>query len=233
MEELGFGPNGGLIYCFEYLLQNMDWLDEELGDYDSDYIIIDCPGQIELYTHHPLLPTLMSHMSRLGIRLCGVYLLDSQFMEDRYKYFSGVMSAMSSMVNFSVPWINIMSKMDLVSGDARNGVKGRRDVARQVLHNQSQPSTTEQQNPRFHHLNEAIVQLVGKYSVVSSRELTHSLWQIEDHPLVSFLPLNLSSTRSLEAVLSHIDYTMQYGEDEEPREPKDMDHGDFADMEQV
>ena len=27
-----------------YLLQNMDWLDEELGDYDSDYIIIDCPG---------------------------------------------------------------------------------------------------------------------------------------------------------------------------------------------
>jgi hypothetical protein len=88
-----------------YLLQNMDWLDEELGDYDSDYIIIDCPGesfhssgviyidiilcigQIELYTHHPLLPTLMSHLSRLGIRLCGVYLLDSQFMEDRYKYF--------------------------------------------------------------------------------------------------------------------------------------------------
>lgn len=103
-------------------------------------------GQIELYTHHPLLPTLMSHLSRLGIRLCGVYLLDSQFMEDRYKYFryeicpsqvsptfvSGVMSAMSAMVNFSVPWINIMSKMDLVSGDARNGVKGRRDVARYV-----------------------------------------------------------------------------------------------------
>lgn len=42
--------------------------------------------------------------------------------------------------------------------------------------------------------------------------------QIEDHPLVSFLPLDLTSTDSLEVVVSHIDFTMQYGEDEEPRE---------------
>jgi len=27
-----------------YLLQNMDWFEEELGEYDSDYLIIDCPG---------------------------------------------------------------------------------------------------------------------------------------------------------------------------------------------
>jgi len=42
--------------------------------------------------------------------------------------------------------------------------------------------------------------------------------QIEDHPLVSFLPLDLASPDSLETVISHIDYTMQYGEDEEPKE---------------
>ncbi len=32
------------IRACRYLMQNLDWLDEELGDYDSDYIIIDCPG---------------------------------------------------------------------------------------------------------------------------------------------------------------------------------------------
>ena len=42
--------------------------------------------------------------------------------------------------------------------------------------------------------------------------------QIEDHPLVSFLPLDLSSTESLETVVSHVDFVMQYGEDEEPKE---------------
>ncbi|ELU41748.1 ATP(GTP)-binding protein Fet5 [Rhizoctonia solani AG-1 IA] len=219
MEELGFGPNGGLIYCFEYLLQNMDWLDEELGDYDNDYIVIDCPesaGQIELYTHHPLLPTLMSHLSRLGIRLCGVYLLDSQFMEDRYKYFRYERLA-NTKAHTNITYLVGLCPRCRQCGDARNGVKGRRDVARfldpdpfLMQSAPGQPSSTEEQNPRFHHLNEAI---------------------IEDHPLVSFLPLNLSSTRSLDAVLSHIDYTMQYGEDEEPREPKDMDQGDFVEME--
>jgi GPN-loop GTPase len=44
------------------------------------------------------------------------------------------------------------------------------------------------------------------------------LLEIEDHPLVSFLPLDLTNTDSLEMIVSHIDYTMQYGEDEEPRE---------------
>ena len=45
--------------------------------------------------------------------------------------------------------------------------------------------------------------------------------QIEDHPLVSFLPLDLTVPDSIETVLSHIDYTMQYGEDEEPKEACD------------
>lgn len=65
---------------------------------------------------------------------------------------------------------------------------------------------------------------------------------------MSFLPLDLTSTDSLETVVSHIDFTMQYGEDEEPKEvyhilcpayskltavyqPHDLDEGDFADME--
>jgi len=228
MSELGYGPNGGLVYCFEYLLQNMDWLDEELGEFENDYLLIDCPGQIELYTHHPLLPALMSHLARSGIRTCALYLIESQFMEDRYKYFSGVMSAMSAMVNFEIPWINVLSKMDLVTptkndddpdgAGARNGPRGRRDIARfldpdPVMLLASEPSGGEKSNPRFHALNQAIAQL------------------IEDHPLVSFLPLDLTSTKSLETIISHIDYAIQYGEDEEPREPKDMDEGDFPDME--
>ena len=35
---------------------------------------------------------------------------------------------------------------------------------------------------------------------------------------MSFLPLDLTSTESLETIVSHVDYVMQYGEDEEPKE---------------
>ncbi|CAL1702214.1 unnamed protein product [Somion occarium] len=204
----------------------MDWLEEELGGYDDDYLIIDCPGQIELYTHHPFLSTLVRNLQRMGIRTCATYLIESQFMEDKYKFFSGVLSAMSAMVNLEVPWINIMSKMDLVtsntedSGSGRNGIRATKDIARYLdpdpLLLVSAPGSRDEKterNSKFHALNRAIVQL------------------IEDHPLVSFLPLDLTNPDSIETVLSHIDYTMQYGEDEEPKEPTNLDEGDFADLE--
>lgn len=41
-----------------YLLENMDWLDEELGEYEDDYLIIDCPG--EFWVKSWLLPRLTS-----------------------------------------------------------------------------------------------------------------------------------------------------------------------------
>jgi len=46
---------------------------------------------------------------------------------------------MSAMVNLEVPWINIMSKMDLISTKSkdpvsgRNGLRTRRDISRYVL----------------------------------------------------------------------------------------------------
>jgi GTPase SAR1 family protein len=43
----------GLLACMEYLEENLDeWLGEELESFgDDDYIVFDCPGQIELYSN--------------------------------------------------------------------------------------------------------------------------------------------------------------------------------------
>jgi hypothetical protein len=37
-------------------------------------------GQIELYTHLPLMRQLIQHIQSLDYRVVGLYLLDSQFM---------------------------------------------------------------------------------------------------------------------------------------------------------
>jgi GTPase SAR1 family protein len=116
MEELHLGPNGGLIYCMEYLLENLDWFDEMINDYENDYLIIDCPGQIELYTHFPYMRILCQHLNRIGYMICGVYLLESQFIIDKSKFFAGTLSAMSAMIQLEIPHINVISKMDLMEG---------------------------------------------------------------------------------------------------------------------
>lgn len=118
MTELDYGPNGGLVYCIEFLLQQLDWLHDELGEAEDDYWLIDCPGQIELYTAHPVMQKLLSHLQReYDFRICGVYMIEAQFLEDPAKFFAGILAAMSAMIQLEIPYFNVLSKVDMIESD--------------------------------------------------------------------------------------------------------------------
>ncbi|KAK9388202.1 GPN-loop GTPase [Lipomyces mesembrius] len=212
MEEMSFGPNGGLLYCFEFLMSHLDWLDEEIGDYEDEFLIFDCPGQIELYTHIPVLPALAKHLSQnLGFSLCAAYLLEAPFVIDKPKFFSGVMSAMSAMILLELPHINILSKLDLIKDD----------VSKRELKQFLNPDPTllsginSSTNPKFYNLNRALVQL------------------IDDFGMVQFLPLDSTAPESVANILSYIDDITQWAEAQEPKEPKDEyveDDDEFGQM---
>jgi GPN-loop GTPase len=225
MEELGLGPNGGLIYCFEFLLQHLDFLTQALDPLSEEYLILfDMPGQIELYTHIPLLPSLINFLSRAGplnISLCSAYLLESTFIIDKAKFFAGALSAMSAMIMLEMPHINILSKMDQIKD-----MVGRRELRRfinvdvQLLQNAApdsepvvDPSSTDalMSGGSFERLNRVVAQL------------------IDDFSLVSFLPLDVQDEDSVGAVLSHIDDVIQFHEAQEPREPKGEEDVDWED----
>ncbi|KAG4303109.1 hypothetical protein PCK1_000447 [Pneumocystis canis] len=202
MEELEYGPNGGLIYCFDFLMNHLDWLEEEITGLENDYLVFDMPGQIELYTHIPILPMLAKHLNlHLGFRLCAAYLLESQFIIDKAKFFAGVMSAMSAMIMLEIPHINIMSKMDLIKSQiCKSDLKRYLNPDPFLLIDDVNTKT----NPRYHDLNRAIVQL------------------IDDFHMVSFLPLNIHDEDSIAMILAYIDDCSQWDEDQEPKEPKDI-----------
>ena len=54
-------------------------------------------------------------MQTLGYKVAASYLLDAQFIQDTPKFFSGVMSALSAMIQLEIPHINVLSKCDLLS----------------------------------------------------------------------------------------------------------------------
>ncbi|KAF1963380.1 hypothetical protein CC80DRAFT_460055 [Byssothecium circinans] len=226
MEEMGLGPNGGLIYCFEFLMDNLDFLTDKLEEVTDAYlIIIDMPGQIELYTHVPILPELVKTLMHgsLNINMCAAYLLEATFIVDRPKFFSGTLSAMSAMLMLEMPHINILSKMDLVKGQVKNRELKRfldpdpnlldDDPTRKKTKDDEEEGRRGYQDPgltssvmsgaSFDRLNRAVAQL------------------IDDFSMVSFLKLDVQSEDSLGAVLSYIDDAIQYHEAQEPREPKD------------
>lgn len=206
MEELGLGPNGALIYCMEHLEDNLDdWLDEELENYlDDDYLVFDCPGQIELFSHVPVLKNFVEHLKRKNFNICVVYLLDSQFMTDVTKYISGCMASLSAMVQLELPHVNILSKMDLVAN--KKDLEKFLNPEAQVL----LADLNQYMGPQFAKLNKALAELVDEYS------------------MVSFVPLDLRKESSIQYVLSMIDNCIQFGEDADVK-IKDFDVEDDDD----
>ncbi|KAL6555667.1 hypothetical protein OROMI_011006 [Orobanche minor] len=226
MEELGLGPNGGLLYCMEQLEDNMDdWLTEELDNYmDDDYLVFDCPGwlhqgcpnfytphklavgraefsQIELFSHVPVLKNFVEHLKRKNFNVCVVYLLDSQFMTDVTKFISGCMASLSAMVLLELPHINILSKMDLVTN--KRDIENYLDPEPQTL----LAELNQRMAPQFGKLNKSLIELVDQYS------------------MVSFTPLDLRKESSIRYILSLVDNCIQYGEDADVK-VKDFDVGD-------
>ena len=61
-DELRFGPNGGLVFAMEFLMENSEWLEDALGEDEDDYVLFDCPGQIELYTHMNVMRKLVDQL---------------------------------------------------------------------------------------------------------------------------------------------------------------------------
>lgn len=84
------GPNGALIHCMEFLDTNYDWLIEKLiaasKHLDNPYILIDSPGQVELYIHNSSLKNVIDRLSAkscpIDFRLCVVNLVDSYYAND-------------------------------------------------------------------------------------------------------------------------------------------------------
>lgn len=237
MEEMSLGPNGGLVYCFEFLLENLDFLSEALDGLTEEYlIVIDMPGQIELYTHIPILPALVRFLGQPGaldIRLCAAYLLEATFVVDRAKFFSGTLSAMSAMMLLEVPHLNILSKMDLVKDQVR-----KRDIKRFLTPDASllddDPTVGGTVAPGGANMDVDMDGAGAEGDLVDpsdrSAVMRGQSFQrlnkavaglIESFSMVNYLRLDSSDEDSVGAILSYIDDCIQYHEAQEPKELKD------------
>merc|ERR1712224_567899 len=99
MKELRLGPNGGLIYCMEYFEDNLEyWFDKEINHYgEDDFLIFDCPGQIELFSHVSVFRTLSNYLKSNGWKIGVVYALDSHFILENAKFLSAAIQALGTM----------------------------------------------------------------------------------------------------------------------------------------
>lgn len=70
MEKFKLGPNGGIVYCLDYLEKNIDWLQTQLEKYKDCYVLFDFPGQIELFTVHNSVKKITEKLQKWNYRVC-------------------------------------------------------------------------------------------------------------------------------------------------------------------
>jgi GPN-loop GTPase len=188
MDEMGYGPNGGLVYAMEYLFQHNEWLKEQLDQFgEDDYILLDCPGQIELYSHLPVMKDLGQLLLMWGYRVASVYLMDALFILEPSKFISGCMLSLSCMIQLDLPHINVITKCDLA--DKKN--------VEIILECEGAK----------------MVNLLDQHTPSKLRTLTKALsGVVDDYMMVSFATLDISDEDSIEAVLSRTDFIVQYGQ---------------------
>lgn len=244
MEELQYGPNGGLIYALEYLLgEGAEWLQEDLGEFQDEFLIIDCPGQIEIYTHFDIMPRIMEFFLRADYRVCAVYLMESQWLDDPAKFFAGILNATAAMLQLGVPHLSLISKMDLYVD--RVLPQSRTEMTPAQLEEEEERicDVSEETNPLhgfFFPDSGTLADSLAKSPMATGNSkftaLNSALLQlIEEFNMVSFMPLNVRNESSLAAILSHIDNATQYAENLEPKDPyenendNDNENDDFDD----
>lgn len=183
MEEFSLGPNGALIFCMEYLIDNLVWFEKEVNFCPEKNLIFDLPGQIELFTHYGLVRELISYLRKIGdLNLLGLFLLDSQFIGDLGKFFGGILTAMCCTLSVEIPHHNVLSKIDLI-----------KHIPYSILEKFLFPTA-------FSFLKELKEILNPKF-----RSLTNSLLNLlEDFSMIHLVPLDITKTETLESFFNFL-----------------------------
>ncbi|KAI1498675.1 putative GTP binding protein [Biscogniauxia marginata] len=169
MADDQLGPNGGVLYAFEELENNIEWLEKGLKELGDSYVLFDCPGQVELYTHHNSLRNIFFKLQKLGYRLVSVHLSDSFCLTQPSLYVSNLLLTLRAMLQMDLPHINVLTKIDKIS--SYDPLPFNLDFYTEVqdlsyLLPYLDEESPSMRNEKFSRLNKAVADLVENFSLV-------------------------------------------------------------------
>ncbi|BBD72597.1 GTPase [Sulfodiicoccus acidiphilus] len=114
MRKYGLGPNSSLVAATDMALTKATEIREEMDKLRANYVIVDTPGQIELFAYRNsgrMLLTLLSEDSKS----VNLFLLDSFLTKEPRSYLSLLLLSSSVKFRLNLPQVNLLSKVDLLT----------------------------------------------------------------------------------------------------------------------
>ena len=115
MEKYGLGPNGAMILASDLMVNFLEDIQDEIDEYNPDWILVDTAGQLELFAFRDTGPLIASSLGLESVQRSVSFLFDSNLVRRPNGFISTLLLAASVQFRFKdISQINVLSKCDLL-----------------------------------------------------------------------------------------------------------------------
>ena len=111
MTDYSLGPNGALIFANDLIASKLNEIQEEIDSTTADFVVVDTPGQIELFAFRESGPFIAKGLEADSKVL--LFLMDSLVASSPTNFLSLALLSTSVQLRMELPQIQVLSKTDL------------------------------------------------------------------------------------------------------------------------
>jgi GTPase SAR1 family protein len=112
MENYNLGPNGSLILANDLISTKLDEIQQQVQELNPDFIIVDTPGQIELFVFRLSGPYFISNF--FSDNKATLFTMDGAIAESPINYVSLLFLSQAVKLRLKIPQINVLTKRDKI-----------------------------------------------------------------------------------------------------------------------
>ncbi|MHA1302635.1 MAG: ATP/GTP-binding protein, partial [Candidatus Heimdallarchaeaceae archaeon] len=113
VKEYNLGPNGAMIASMDFIATNIHDLQSEIEYLDPQYLLIDTPGQIELFAYRSS-GKFVSSMLVEERQPVSIFLIDPSLVLKPEGFASVLLLSISVEFQLNLPQISVISKADII-----------------------------------------------------------------------------------------------------------------------
>jgi len=118
MQKYDLGPNGALIMANDLIASKIDDIQNEVNRVNPDYLIVDTPGQIELFAYRSSGPFLVENIS--SEEKTNIFLFDGALINTPVNFVSIALLATSIRLRLKIATVNVLTKTDLIGAKLKD-----------------------------------------------------------------------------------------------------------------
>ncbi|MEM1541949.1 MAG: ATP/GTP-binding protein [Ignisphaera sp.] len=122
MKRYNLGPNGGLVATIDLSIEFIDRIVDEIEGLKPNYVIIDTPGQMEVFAFRSSGPTIISALTE-GNKAVVLFLIESLQAVKPSIFLSILILSLAALFSHKLPQLLVVTKSDLVSEELLKKVK--------------------------------------------------------------------------------------------------------------